>query len=98
MSWRKASVSAWVAVALPVASLSACWDIISTKHWRGVCCQIDTPDVHAGGMAGQGGLGGAQAVLNWPGATPGAVAAKWGALGLPVAPDTTCLLSPKFCG
>jgi hypothetical protein len=18
------------------------------KHWRGVCCQIDTPDVHAG--------------------------------------------------
>jgi hypothetical protein len=34
----------------------------------------------AGGMAGQGGgLGGPQAVLNWPGATPGAVAAKWGA-------------------
>jgi hypothetical protein len=30
MSWRKASVSAWVAVALPVGSLSACWDMIST--------------------------------------------------------------------
>jgi hypothetical protein len=30
MSWRKASVSAWVAVALPVASLSACWDMIGT--------------------------------------------------------------------
>jgi hypothetical protein len=30
MSWRKANVSAWVVVALPVASLSACWDVIST--------------------------------------------------------------------
>ena len=64
------------------------------KHWRGVCCQIYTPDVHAGGMAGQGGGrpgGGAQAVLNWPGATPGAAAANWGALVLPSAPDTACL-------
>jgi hypothetical protein len=28
-----------------------------------VCCQIDTPGVRAGGVAGQGGPGGAQVVL-----------------------------------
>jgi hypothetical protein len=90
MSWRKASVSAWVVVALRASSVFPKCVLGYDKHWRGVCCQIDTPDVHAGGMAGQGGLGSPQAVLNWPGTTPGAVAANWGALGLPAAPDTTC--------
>jgi hypothetical protein len=57
MSWRKASVSAWVVVALRASSVFPKCVLGYDKHWRGVCCQIDTPDVHAGGMAGQGGLG-----------------------------------------
>jgi hypothetical protein len=68
------------------------------KHWRGVCGQIDTPGVHAGGMARQGSPGRAPVVLKRPGTTPGEAASNWGALDLPAAPDTTCLQSPKFCG